>query len=127
MYPKLIIGKKLVQGYLANQEGKRIYPCTNLKELRQVISDLSCIVSDLQDEICIYLKVPTGHQYGALLKFIESTKFKVVLLVMLDNVTGTIISRMKQVLKDEDVELRSFVDRYRCGDTLKQKLNYLLQ
>lgn len=122
MYPRLLIGESLIRGYLVKKDDTRkVFSCLTLSQVRDVVSDMFYI-NGFDGDLCIHLRSPQMPQYNQLLKFLEYSSLKIVLLVPFDNVPGVIVSRMKIIIKDEGVTFRTFLDRFQGGDIMKEKL-----
>ncbi len=123
LYPKLIIGKKPVARYLegVNRAVQRSYTCNNVDEVRNMVRELWFLRSD-PDEVAIYLPNPAPVQFEPLLKFMEESHLKIVLLVAHDCVPGTITSRCMNFEKDEEVHFISPIKHLKVSNTLRAKL-----
>jgi hypothetical protein len=101
LYPKLIIGEQAIAGYLprANDIDVRFYECAHIDELRSAVAEL-LYLSQKPFDVFIHLSNPTRAQYNALLKFLEESQLRLVLLVPKDNVPDTVVSRCPCMEKD---------------------------
>lgn len=122
IYPKLIIGTKLVQRELQNNsEHQRVYQCGDLETVRKVVSDLYYL-GNYPEEIVLYIRFPSRRIFDTLLKFMEETPLKLVILLPYDSTTATIVSRAAIFLKEDDVIFRDYLDTVRVSDSMKRKL-----
>lgn len=122
LYPKLVVGKNLVQKILSSlSKESKLYVCEDISSLKEIKSELY-FMPRIESEIFLYLCYPTRQQYDSLLKFLEETKLKLVLVVPYDNVPSTVVSRCPVILKDEDIIFRDYLDTVVLGKNIKRKV-----
>ena len=123
LYPKIIVGRKPIVRHLegVNRLWGRLYICHNVKEVRNMVSELWSLPS-YPDEISIYLPNPTRLQFEPLLKLMEESQLKLVLLVAYGCVPGTIVSRSMSFEKDEEVCFISPIKKLKVSNKLRAKL-----
>ena len=123
LYPKIIAGRKLIVRHLegVNRLEGRLYICHNVEEVRNMVSELRSLPS-YPDEISIYFPNPAKVQFEPLLRLMDESQLKLVLLVPYDCVPDTIVSRSASFEKDEEVCFVSPIKRLKVSNKLRAKL-----
>lgn len=120
--PCLLLGKLAVE-FKRQYKGK-IFLVGNLEAVRGVVNEYSGI-SDLEGRYCVLDGVGFLSDIGqnSLLKFIEESKFPVILLSYYDKVSPIIMSRMKFVFKAPIMEVDNlkFMRAEDCFNALDEK------
>lgn len=121
IYPQIIIGNKLIQKILTRSVDKRLYVCQDVEFLRKIIGDL-IYLKNFDEEVIIFLRFPNRRQFDVLLKFLEESTLKIILLVPYDCCPDTIVSRAAIFMKDDEIKFFDFLDSVKVGENLKNKL-----
>lgn len=126
LYPKIIVGETPVQRHLEGvaREQARLYICQSISEVRDTVCEL-CFLSRFPGEVSIYLPTPSKVQFNPLLKFMEESQLKLVLLVPYDCVPSTIVSRSASFEKDDEPRFVHPLKKLKMSKSLRAKVYQL--
>ncbi len=122
LFPSLVVGVPAILGALKERSKvSRLYVLDSLLQIRVAVSEL-CQILVVTDPVYFHLRNPRPVQFDALLKFLEETPLKMVLLVPFDCVPGTILSRTVSFVKSEEVLFHDYLDRVQIASNVKSKV-----